>query len=456
MPLPAVAQSLPSGWATRDIGSVGAVGSSSGSGSTFTVSGAGADVWGYDDAFRFTYRTMTGNGSLVAQVSTIEQVNAWTKAGVMMRDSLTTNSPHAFMFVTPGKGVVFQRRKQPGGMSYSTTGATAGAPYSVKLVRSGDSFTSYLSRDGVSWTLVGTTTIAMADTIYVGLAVSSHVAGNVATATFASTSVSAGGSASAPPAPSSPPPATPPPSSSGSTATLRVMQWNTHHGGIGTDGRYDANRIASAIAKAAPDLVSLNEVDTLDQVNAIVNGLRATTGVTWNVSFSGLGNLMLSRLPLSGKSTCWYGTRSVGGGAYAAHASVVVNGRSVNMWSTHLNASSASSRTAEITAMHGCALNWSEARIIAGDHNMQYGSAEYLVAATGYADAWLAAKALGTATTYAGNCDGCTRNSRIDYIFTSKGAAALTVKSAQVLDTRDAQGVMPSDHKPVLVTYAVK
>jgi hypothetical protein len=31
----------------------------------------------------------------------------------------------------------------------------------------------------------------------------------------------------------------------------------------------------------------------------------------------------------------------------------------------------------------------------------------------------------------------------------------LTLKSAQIFDTRDAQGVMPSDHKPMLVTYAV-
>src|ERR1044071_5285795 len=77
-PLPAVAQSLPSGWATRDIGSVGATGSASGSGASFTVNGAGADIWDAADALHFTARTMTGNGSIVAQVSTIEQVNAWT------------------------------------------------------------------------------------------------------------------------------------------------------------------------------------------------------------------------------------------------------------------------------------------------------------------------------------------------------------------------------------------
>ena len=72
--------------------------------------------------------------------------------------------------------------------------------------------------------------------------------------------------------------------------------------------------------------------------------------------------------------------------------------------------------------------------------------------AEGHVDAWVAAKALGTALNYPGNCDGCTRNSRIDYVFTSK-AAWLTLQSAQVFDTRNAKGVMASDHKPLLVVY---
>ena len=45
---------------------------------------------------------------------------------------------------------------------------------------------------------------------------------------------------------------------------------------------------------------------------------------------------------------------------------------------------------------------------------------------------------------------------RIDYVFYSKGAANLTLTSAQVMDTRDATGVRPSDHHPLLVVFAVK
>jgi exonuclease III len=73
-----------------------------------------------------------------------------------------------------------------------------------------------------------------------------------------------------------------------------------------------------------------------------------------------------------------------------------------------------------------------------------------------YIDVWAYAKSKGIAFNYPGNCDGCTRGSRIDYVFLSKGATALEVKRAEILDTRDASGVMASDHKPLVVTFDVK
>jgi endonuclease/exonuclease/phosphatase family metal-dependent hydrolase len=61
----------------------------------------------------------------------------------------------------------------------------------------------------------------------------------------------------------------------------------------------------------------------------------------------------------------------------------------------------------------------------------------------------------GTALAFPGNA-GETKNGRIDYIFYSKGCANLTVTSSQVFDTRDANGIMPSDHRPVLTVFDVK
>ena len=237
-----------------------------------------------------------------------------------------------------------------------------------------------------------------------------------------------------------------------SGTTLKVLHWNVHHGGIGTDGRYDPDRIAMWIAKMNPDIASLNEVDTSDQANAIVSRLNARTGTTWRASFSGRGNLVITRLSVASTSRCVYPD----GVRYAAHTRVTVNGRPINLWSTHLTVDSASARLAEVKAMQKCATYWPEARIIAGDYNMQQGSTEYNAAVVGYKDAWLWAKSLGTAVNYSGNCDGCTRNSRIDYVFSSSAATFLVLKSAQMVDTRDSSGRMPSDHKPLLVTYTVK
>jgi len=184
-------QSLPSGWSTADIGAVGATGSASGSGGSFTVAGAGADVWGTADAFRYVYTTLTGNGTIVSEVTSEQFVANWTKAGVMMRESLDPASRHAFMLVSPGKGLAFQRRVDTGGLSTNTAGAFLAAPYFVKLTRNGTTITAFTSPDGTNWTTVGSDTFTMAQTIYVGVAVSSHVAGTLATATFASTAVTA-------------------------------------------------------------------------------------------------------------------------------------------------------------------------------------------------------------------------------------------------------------------------
>jgi hypothetical protein len=189
----AFAQSLPAGWTTSDIGAVGtAVGSASGTGNAFTVTGGGADIWGTADAFRFVYQTMSGDGTIVARVTSVQHVADWTKAAVMMRAALTSGSMQAMMLVSANKGLAFQRRVATNGLSTNTSGGSGYAPYWVKLTRAGNVFTAYKSTDGQTWTLVGSDTIAMPTTIYVGLAVTSHLAGTLATGTFDSVAVSGG------------------------------------------------------------------------------------------------------------------------------------------------------------------------------------------------------------------------------------------------------------------------
>ena len=76
--------------------------------------GAGADVWGTADAFHYAYRTLDGDGTIVARVASIQNVHAWTKAGVMIGNSLSPSAAQAFMLVasSAAKGVPFQRRRR--------------------------------------------------------------------------------------------------------------------------------------------------------------------------------------------------------------------------------------------------------------------------------------------------------------------------------------------------------
>jgi hypothetical protein len=87
------------------------------------------------------------------------------------------------MFVSPGKGLAFQRRVTSGGVSTNTSGGAGTAPYWVRMVRSGNTFTAYKSTDGSSWTFVGSDTIVMGATIYVGIPLVSHRDGTLAAAT---------------------------------------------------------------------------------------------------------------------------------------------------------------------------------------------------------------------------------------------------------------------------------
>jgi hypothetical protein len=176
--------SLPPGWDTDDIGSVGVAGSSSYGGGTFTVSGSGADVWGTSDAFRFTYQPLSGDGQIVARVASVAVVNSWSKAGVMIRNSLSASSAYAFMIVSAAKGSVFQYRTGSGGAAASVTGTTAAAPHWVKIVRAGTTITGYQSPNGSSWTRIGSATIPMGQTVYIGLAVTAHDNTRVCTAAF--------------------------------------------------------------------------------------------------------------------------------------------------------------------------------------------------------------------------------------------------------------------------------
>jgi hypothetical protein len=167
-----------------------------------TLTGDGTDIWNNSDDFVFAYKTLTGDGSMIARVTSIGTgTNTWAKAGVMVRDSLNGGSTHASMCLsansdgTAGNGYSFQRRLTTDGASSSDDGTAPAVapPYWVKIQRAGDTMTGSISADGKTWRLVGSPqTIAMTAPVYIGLCVTSHQAGEQRTFQFDSVSTTGG------------------------------------------------------------------------------------------------------------------------------------------------------------------------------------------------------------------------------------------------------------------------
>jgi len=175
---------LPSGQKSQDIGSPALAGTTSYQSGTYTITAAGADIWGSFDQFRYVYQPVTGDTDIIVRVKSIQYANSWSKAGVMIRESLSASSRYAMALMSAGKGSAFIWRLDTGGLSDSVVVGSGAPPAWVRLKRSGFQFNAYRSTDGSTWTSMGTETIPMANTVYVGLAVTSHNASSTTTAVF--------------------------------------------------------------------------------------------------------------------------------------------------------------------------------------------------------------------------------------------------------------------------------
>jgi fibronectin type 3 domain-containing protein len=168
-------------WADSDVGTPGATGGASFANNTFTISGSGNDVGGTSDNFHFVYQPLTGDGTIIAHVLTQGSTNALATSGVMIRESLNANSSFSDVVVTPTSGMLFQVRNGTGATAATVASTGGAAPEWVMLVRTGNTLTGYSSVDGISYTKLGATTVSMAQTVFVGLAVTSHADGVLST-----------------------------------------------------------------------------------------------------------------------------------------------------------------------------------------------------------------------------------------------------------------------------------
>ncbi len=183
-------QPLPSSWLDQDLGLVGVSGSGTFANETFTVKGAGQGTFTVTaDGIHFVYQPFLGDGTIVARVVSTQGGGA-QQAGVMFRETLDPGANHAFAFEYSSQLWMTERTTTGASTSYQTLGGGA-VPYWVKLNRTGNTFTSYGSPDGVNWVQLGSSqTVTMATNVYIGLAVSNRTTSSLATATFDNVSIS--------------------------------------------------------------------------------------------------------------------------------------------------------------------------------------------------------------------------------------------------------------------------
>ena len=211
----AVQTTMPSSWQSADVGAPITAGTAdySASDQTFYVDGSGADVYGANDQSHYVYQTLAGDGSIVARVRYQTESSTWAKAGVMIRQSATGGSNFVDALVAPdvspstpdfngvgcdangcvsplppvipatGYGVRMQYTGSHSATGPALPGYTSPNKW-LKLTRSGSTFTSFESTDGVHWTQIGVATVAMSGPATIGLFVTGHNIGQVSSVAF--------------------------------------------------------------------------------------------------------------------------------------------------------------------------------------------------------------------------------------------------------------------------------
>jgi regulation of enolase protein 1 (concanavalin A-like superfamily) len=179
---------LPSPWLDTDVGSPALAGSASYSNGVYTVNGAGADIYGTSDQFNYVNQPASGNGTIVARVTSQTNTSTNAKAGIMFKQSTSAGSSYILIAAGPAGNIKVQ---------YNFNGSAGGGTYTfpnvwMKLTKAGSKFTAYLSSDGVNWTSILSKTLTTTDPVTTGLFVCSHNATALGTATFDNVSYTAG------------------------------------------------------------------------------------------------------------------------------------------------------------------------------------------------------------------------------------------------------------------------
>ncbi len=141
---------------------------------SYTITGAGANIWGNHDDFHFVWKRMKGNFIATLRAEFVgEGTNPHRKIGWMARTSLDPGSPEVST-VAHGDGLIsLQFRRTQAGPTDEVQAPLRGADV-LQLERSGSTYTLSAAKYGQAFTTVQMREIDLGDEIYLGLFVCSH------------------------------------------------------------------------------------------------------------------------------------------------------------------------------------------------------------------------------------------------------------------------------------------
>jgi TolB protein len=143
-------------------------------GQVFTIAGAGANIWGDQDAFHYVWRRMSGNFIVTVHAGFWGVgVNPHRKLGWMARATLDAGSPQVSAAIHGDGLASLQFRRMQAGPTEEVRAPLNGADV-VQLERKGNTFIMSVARYGEPFTAVQAGEIDLGDAFYLGLFVCSH------------------------------------------------------------------------------------------------------------------------------------------------------------------------------------------------------------------------------------------------------------------------------------------
>jgi regulation of enolase protein 1 (concanavalin A-like superfamily) len=160
----------------------------------YRITGAGADIWATKDQFEFVWKEMDGDFTVNATMEFLGKGEDHRKAGIMVRQSLDTDSVYGDI-VIHGNGMPSVQWRSTKGDDTNTFDMPFDGPgkYKLKLVRIGVALAVSIGKDNAPLKEVARTEVTFHAPMLVGLVVCAHDPENAATVLFSNVSVEASG-----------------------------------------------------------------------------------------------------------------------------------------------------------------------------------------------------------------------------------------------------------------------